>query len=66
MAKRKVIKKVVKVKKKTGSKLGAKRLLTDEQGAQLRKMHDSGKYKPPMIAKKFKVSLPTYYNYVHR
>jgi hypothetical protein len=53
-------------KKKLASRKGAKRLLNDKQMAQLKKMHDSGKHTPPVIAKKFKISMPTYYNYLNR
>jgi hypothetical protein len=54
------------VKKKTGSKRGARLLLSEKQTEQLKKMYNSGKYSEKHICEKFKISPPTLYNYLKR
>jgi len=69
-AKAKVVKAVKKVRvlkaKEDKKHVGAKRLLTDKQHAQLVKMFKSGKHKAKELCEKFGLSAPTFYNYLNR
>lgn len=49
-------------KKKAGPRL----LLNDKQKEQLKKMHASQKYSQKELCAKFKISVPTLYNYLRR
>jgi hypothetical protein len=62
--KSKQIKKSNNSAKKVKTRIGKKRRLSDTQVGQLKKMYTSGKHLITDIAAKFKISVPTLYNYL--
>lgn len=61
-----VVKKVKVAKKSARAGVSPLRLLNDKQMEQLKKLHKGGKHTGKQLAKMFKVSISTLYNYLNR